>query len=261
MALGPEAAGLETELLAEWNHNACATLRRNRPRWNVVEGDVRKKDFSSYRGVDLVAGGSPCQPFSVGGLARSYDDRRDMFPEAIRAVREIRPAAFIFENVRGLGRPAFRNYLEGPGWHFPIPTHTKRGGINVRPWKTVAEALSGLPDPQEENNIQGHVFQPGAKSYPGHTGSPIDEPSKALKAGNHGVPGGENMLRYPDGEVRDYTTREAARIQSFPDDWIVEGAWSEAVRQIGNAVPVDFAMAVASSVLKYLHGSAVQPAR
>lgn len=323
MALGLEAAGFESELLVEWNHNACATLRRNRPTWNIVEGDVRKIDFTPYRGVDLVAGGPPCQPFSVGGLARGYDDLRDMFPEAVRAVREIRPAAFIFENVRGLARPAFRNYVEyirlqmmhpdfpisaniswdknharlqkfhsqtgknrltykvlqhfanaadygvpqkrhrvffvgfrsdldGPGWHFPLPTHAKHGGLGMEQWKTVADALKGLPDPRRSNKIQGHVFQPGAKSYPGHTGSPVNEPSKALKAGDHGVPGGENMLRHSNGRVRYYTTREAARIQTFPDDWILEGAWTEAMRQIGNAVPVELARIVAASVRKYL---------
>jgi DNA (cytosine-5)-methyltransferase 1 len=112
--------------------------------------------------------------------------------------------------------------------------------------------LRDLPDPRQPHTIQGHVFQPGAKSYPGHTGSPIDEPSKALKAGDHGVPGGENMLRHPNGQVRYYTVREAARIQTFPDDWILQGPWTEAMRQIGNAVPVELARVVAASVHKYL---------
>jgi DNA (cytosine-5)-methyltransferase 1 len=93
-----------------------------------------------------------------------------------------------------------------------------------------------------------HWPQPGAKSYPGHTGSPLDEPAKALKAGDHGVPGGENMLRYPDGSVRYISVRESARIQTFPDEWRFSGSWSESMRQLGNAVPVELARVVASSV-------------
>ena len=85
----------------------------------------------------------------------------------------------------------------------------------------------------------------------------LDEPSKALKAGGHGVPGGENMIRYPNGDVRYYSTREAARIQTFPDDYALHGAWSEAMRQIGNAVPVELARIVVASVVESLKTSLV----
>jgi DNA (cytosine-5)-methyltransferase 1 len=77
---------------------------------------------------------------------------------------------------------------------------------------------------------------------------PIDEPSKTLKAGGHGVPGGENMIRFEDESIRYFTVRESARIQTFPDDYNLEGAWGEAMRQIGNAVPVQLARVVGSSV-------------
>ncbi|MDQ2998155.1 MAG: DNA cytosine methyltransferase, partial [Chloroflexota bacterium] len=81
--------------------------------WDIVEGDVRTIDFAAYEGrVDLISGGPPCQPFSMGGKHRAQADGRDMFPEAIRTVREARPKAFIFENVKGLTRAAFRNYFE-----------------------------------------------------------------------------------------------------------------------------------------------------
>ncbi len=112
LALGIENAGFDTVAHFEWNADACTTLKRNRPTWNVVQGDVRAAQFSDYGPVDLVAGGPPCQPFSMGGKAQGYDDNRDMFPQAVRAVRELRPKAFIFENVRGLLRPMFRNYVE-----------------------------------------------------------------------------------------------------------------------------------------------------
>ena len=93
-----------------------------------------------------------------------------------------------------------------------------------------------------------HRLVPGAKTYAGHTGSQIDQPAKTLKAGVHGVPGGENMVAFADGSVRYFTVREAARLQSFPDGWRISGAWSEAMRQMGNAVPVDLAAVVARGV-------------
>jgi DNA (cytosine-5)-methyltransferase 1 len=75
-----------------------------------------------------------------------------------------------------------------------------------------------------------------------------------LKAGVHGVPGGENMLLRPDGSVRYFTVRESARLQTFPDDFRLHGSWSEAMRQLGNAVPVELANIVASSVAAHLTG-------
>jgi DNA (cytosine-5)-methyltransferase 1 len=100
-----------------------------------------------------------------------------------------------------------------------------------------------------------HRLQLGARPYKGHTGSPIDFPSKTLKAGDHGVPGGENAIRFPDGTMRYLTVREAARVQTFPDQWELRGVWSEAMRQLGNAVPVQLAAVVAKSVAARLSAS------
>jgi DNA (cytosine-5)-methyltransferase 1 len=124
----------------------------------------------------------------------------------------------------------------------------------LQPWKTVRDAIFDLPDPVKypDNGIQAHLHQAGAKAYPGHTGSPLDEPSKALKSGVHGVPGGENMLRMLDGSVRYFTVRESARIQRFPDDFAFAGSWSEAMRQLGNAVPVELARAVGTQLATIL---------
>lgn len=118
------------------------------------------------------------------------------------------------------------------------------------PWLTVRDALVGLPEPTMEASALffDHVLQPGARVYPGHTGSFIDSPAKALKAGVHGVPGGENMLRRVDGSVRYFSVREAARLQTFPDGYRFSGPWSEAMRQLGNAVPVRLAQIVAGSI-------------
>lgn len=123
-----------------------------------------------------------------------------------------------------------------------------------RPWRTVRDAITDLPEPTVNGSRKflNHILQPGARSYPGHTGSPVDAPAKALKAGVHGVPGGENMLRRPDGSVRYFTVREAARLQTFPDRYRLHGPWGEAMRQLGNAVPVMLAQMVASSVHEHL---------
>jgi len=370
LALGLEASGFEHVALVERNRDACATLRLNRPDWNIIESDVRKISFADHGPVDLVAGGPPCQPFSIGGKARGYDDTRDMFPQAVRAVRELRPQAFMFENVRGLLRQAFQNYVEyirlqltypdfptsqniswdanlqrlqkhhtssgacegltyqvsihladaadygvpqhrhrvffvgfrsdlDAKWFFPAPTaspdellrekfvsgkywdehqlsrpsavpsHLQTRVARIRTeslfqmqsrWKTVRDAIRGLPHPKDDSTYPNHSFQPGARSYPGHTGSLLDEPAKALKAGDHGVPGGENMLDYGNGKVRYFSVRESARIQTFPDDYVFSGSWTESMRQLGNAVPVLLAQAVASSIsrnLKVLHGQRI----
>lgn len=355
LALGTARAGFEHVRMVEWNSDACATLSHNKKKgiehvrdWPFVQADVRSVDWSGIVGpVDLVAGGPPCQPFSIGGKHKGNGDRRDMWPEAIRAVRELQPRTFLFENVRGLARPAFAEYL---GWikahlavpgvrrwddedharHLarlsdymsradydvmvmslnaadygaaqkrhrvviagvrrdlgvrlepPSPTHSRerllwdqwvtgeywcRHDVEApsdspeseadrrtvermraegerppeAPWRTVRDALEGLGEP---NGLNNHVLQDGARVYPGHTGSALDEPAKALKAGDHGVPGGENMMVCDDGSVRYFTIREAARLQGLPDEWTFPSSWTESMRQLGNAVPVELAHAL-----------------
>jgi DNA (cytosine-5)-methyltransferase 1 len=372
LAIGMANAGFRHAAVIEWNPDACETFRENKrhhthhvDEWPLWEGDVRNFDYGALGGeVMVVSGGPPCQPFSMGGKHRGYSDERDMFPQAVRAVRELRPKAFIFENVKGLMRETFATYFEyitlqlahpslargkgepwrehrerlekyhisrksnseynvvfrllnaadygvpqkrervfivgfradlGVEWSFPEETHSEdalfaskwisgdywdrhevskrhrppmdvrlqsrlaklqRGELfgEVSPWLTVQDAISDLPDPERfpSNKIPNHRFNPGARSYPGHTGSPLDEPAKTLKAGDHGVPGGENMLLRADGSLRYFTVREAARLQTFPDDYTFRGAWSEAMRQLGNAVPVRLAEVVAGSVSKTL---------
>jgi DNA (cytosine-5)-methyltransferase 1 len=123
-------------------------------------------------------------------------------------------------------------------------------------WRTVRDALVGLPDPKrnprQAAEIWNHQFQPGARAYAGHTGSILDEPAKTLKAGVHGVPGGENMIAKADGTVRYFSVRESARIQTFPDEYIFHGSWTETMRQLGNAVPVLLARTVGNSVIAQL---------
>jgi len=372
LALGCQLAGFRSDLVVEWDRWACDTMRENQAAghplvrdWTVREGDVRAVDWSVVPdGVDLVAGGPPCQPFSMGGKHRAADDSRDMFPATAEVIRRLRPRAFLVENVRGLTRTTFANYfayiqlrLAHPEisshpeenwlehfsrlqaehtsartdlqykvvptlvnaadygvpqqrwrvflvgfrsdvdaeWSFPEETHSydallyqqfvtteywdrhkvakkdrmeltsrlrgrveklKADGVDglLGPWRTVRDALGNMPEPGL-NGTRGylnHVLQPGARSYPGHTGSYVDLPSKALKAGGHGVPGGENMLRRPDGSIRYFSVRESARLQTFPERYELHGAWGEAMRQLGNAVPVLLAQKVAASVAEHL---------
>ncbi len=375
LALGGSLAGFKPLAVVEWDRWACDTVRENQSRgyplvadWPLHEGDVRAFDWANVpEDIELLAGGPPCQPFSMGGKHRAHDDSRDMFPATVAIVRKLRPKAFIVENVKGLTRSTFANYyqyillqlefpevvrrrnetwydhllrlqaertsgvLHGKGltynvvptlvnaadygvpqkrervfivgfrhdigvqWSFPEATHGQDALVydqwvtgaywerhkvsskqrpampsslearvrrmrdlrrlpEVRPWRTVRDALEGLPDPQSRaaRDIPDHRFQPGARVYPGHTGSPLDSPAKTLKAGDHGVPGGENMLVKPNGEVRYFTVRESARIQTFPDGYRFHGSWTETMRQLGNAVPVLLAQTVMRSVAEQL---------
>ncbi len=369
LALGLHQAGFDHKALVEWDGDSCRNINSNIENgygavqgWHVIQSDVRAVGFSEqFSDVRVISGGPPCQPFSLGGKHQAYNDKRDMFPEAVRAVREIKPQAFIFENVKGLLRQSFSAYYEyiilqlkhpekvkteGMSWQehaeelkaydaagnfadlyykvkyhlfnaadygvpqdrhrvvivgfrsdldvdyqFPAPTHSreallyskwvtgeywerhnlpmpetvpkrdratvKKFGMvppTLKPWATVRDALQGLPEPKEgeETTISNHEFRGGARMYPGHSGSVLDEPSKTIKAGGHGVPGGENMLVLDDGTLRYYTVRESARIQTFPDDYRFYGSWTESMRQIGNAVPVRLAKIIGDSVYKQL---------
>jgi DNA (cytosine-5)-methyltransferase 1 len=128
------------------------------------------------------------------------------------------------------------------------------------PWRTIRDAIKGLPDPEINSSVitdfSDHRLQAGAKTYPGHTGSPMDAPAKTLKAGVHGVPGGENMLSLSDGTVRYFTIRESARLQTFPDNYLFHGSWSETMRQLGNAVPVHLAKLIGTDVANHLKATA-----
>ena len=167
----------------------------------------------------------------------------------------------------------------GIDWSFPAPTHSRvaldldqwisgeywdrhdlprRSPMdNIRvsfppstlPWVTVRDVVADLPSfGSHEAERLNHRLIPGARSYAGHTGSPLDLPAKALKAGDHGVPGGENMIVLDGGEVRYMSVREAARIQTFPDDFEFPGTWSDGLRQLGNAVPVELGERIAASL-------------
>lgn len=106
-ALGLERAGFAHRALVEVDPHACNTLRLNRPRWPVVEGDIATFDGRPYRGIDLLAGGLPCPPFSIAGKQRGQQDERYLFDAALRLVDEMRPRAVVLETVPGIMHPRF----------------------------------------------------------------------------------------------------------------------------------------------------------
>jgi DNA (cytosine-5)-methyltransferase 1 len=112
-ALGLEQAGFNHIDLIEIDSAACQTLRNNRPKWTITEEDIHKYSAAKWKGVDLLAGGVPCPPFSKAGKQLGKMDERDLFPEAIRLVEECRPKAVMLENVRGIFDPIFNEYRQG----------------------------------------------------------------------------------------------------------------------------------------------------
>ena len=127
---------------------------------------------------------------------------------------------------------------------------------NTKPWRTIRDAIVEMPIPARgkvgPSGWQWHTAIPRARLYPGHTGSPIDRPSKTIKAGVHGVPGGENILVHPNQTFRYLTLRECATIQTFPKQWLFAGLRASVTRQIGNAVPVELAAIIGISIKESL---------
>jgi DNA (cytosine-5)-methyltransferase 1 len=375
LAWAMHKAGFRHALVNELESRACETLRINAAvdlepgraglesagnRWPLYERDVHKVNFTPWVGqVDVVAGGVPCQPWSLGGAHKGYTDPRNLWPELFRCVRETRPKAVIAENVRGLLRPSFKPYYEyilrelaapfeervngedwrdhdkrlqkilrGEGdpaerydvwcmpvnaadygvpqvrqrvfviafrkdlnlseWKPPEPTHSEASllraqtdgsyweqhGMSPRPekvrnapliddglerWRTLRDAIAELPEPLGDRvdhpDWVHHYGWPGARHYPGHTPNDLDRPAKTVKAGVHGVPGGETVVQLDDGSIRYMTVREVARVMTFPDWWRLAGPRGEQMRQLGNAVPVDLGRVMADAVAQALdHG-------
>ncbi|MFG2901520.1 DNA cytosine methyltransferase [Streptomyces zaomyceticus] len=408
LAMAVHRAGFRPLLFNEFAKRACETLEANgaqrlpdgeKPirapgpgeKVPLVAGDVQDLDMDYLADqVDVLAGGPPCQPFSLGGVAKGDEDKRNMFPQMFKAVRQIQPKAVICENVRGLLRPSFRDYFnyiqrelelpfeeraKGTDWekhyeyllerrekepddpkkrydlvmmpvnaadygvpqirnrviivafrrdlnvdrelfktlvkpthsetalirsmeedgeywkrHPNVPDHVKERVIarlpktmpmddGLLPWNTLRDAIAGigdnkpLPDVPDEwldrtehflGGFTEHIGWPGARIYDGHTPNELDRPAKTVKAGVHGVPGGESVMLLdelvadktaPGGvryKHRYMTVRETARVMTFPDTWDLRGPRGEKMRQLGNAVPVALGEAFAKAVAAVL---------
>ncbi|MGI8854455.1 MAG: DNA cytosine methyltransferase [Thermomicrobiales bacterium] len=137
-AVGLEAAGFALTAAVEIDPAACATLRLNRPAWNVIEGDIRQVEGREFRGIDLLAGGVPCPPFSIAGKQLGADDERDLFPEILRLIEQARPRAVLLENVRGLATAKFDAYRTN------LIHRLNRLGYDVD-WKVLNASAYGVP--------------------------------------------------------------------------------------------------------------------
>jgi DNA (cytosine-5)-methyltransferase 1 len=137
-ALGLEMAGFDHVALVEYDARCCETLRLNRPGWNVIEEDLNQFDGKPYAGVDLVAGGVPCPPFSHAGKQLGHLDDRDLFPAALKLVEDTRPKAVLLENVRGLLDPKFADYRQ------KILDRLEKLGYKAE-WKLIQAAWHGVP--------------------------------------------------------------------------------------------------------------------
>lgn len=137
-ALGLEQAGFAHAAAVEIDAAACDTLRLNRPRWQVLQKDVREIDGRAFRGVDLVAGGVPCPPFSIAGKQLGSEDERDLFPEALRLVEEANPRAVLIENVRGLASSKFDSYRAA------VLARLERAGYEAL-WQVLQASDFGVP--------------------------------------------------------------------------------------------------------------------
>jgi DNA (cytosine-5)-methyltransferase 1 len=137
-ALGFEQAGIEHVALVELDKNACATLRLNRPNWQVLEQDLNKFNGSDFKGVDIISGGLPCPPFSIAGKQLGQNDERNLFPAMIRLVHQIRPRAVMIENVRGILDALFEDYRSYVG--------TELRKLGYQPgWKLMNASDFGVP--------------------------------------------------------------------------------------------------------------------
>jgi DNA (cytosine-5)-methyltransferase 1 len=139
-ALGLERAGFDHEALVEIDSSCCQTLRYNRPNWNVIEDDLRifKERASEFKGVDLVAGGLPCPPFSVAGKQLGPRDERNLFPDALDVIDAVRPQAVMIENVRGFLSAVFEDYREG------LKKQLKKLGYSTN-WRLLNASDFGVP--------------------------------------------------------------------------------------------------------------------
>ncbi|MCS3399945.1 DNA cytosine methyltransferase [Burkholderia thailandensis] len=188
LSLGLKLAGWETLVASDYDQAACATYRRNFEGVDVVEGDVRKVSWKHLRGkVDLIAGGPPCQPFSVAGNQMAHQDERDMLPEFVRAVREIKPRLLLMENVAGLTTTRNLPYLEskldelrelGYDLHFKVLNAADYGVPQDRLRVIVLGGLSSRP--HFPRATHGTKSKPHVAASAALMGAPEDEPNRAI---------------------------------------------------------------------------------
>ncbi|PKA14322.1 DNA cytosine methyltransferase [Leptospira haakeii] len=297
-ALGLERAGFEHKGLIEIEKDACDTLTLNRPNWPVYNQDLNNVDFREFKGVDLICGGVPCQPFSIAGHQLGHKDERDLFPIAVKAVEKLKPQAFFFENVRGLASANFDRYrnfilkeLISLGYYvefkvidssnYGVPQLRPRfilvgrrdGNVNF-PWpkpqgkiKTVSQTIYDLMNENswkqiDQWKIVADKIAPTVVGGSKKHGGPDLGPTRAKRQWSEmGVDGNGIANLPPESDfigLPKLTNRMVARIQGFPDSWKFSGKKTSTYRQIGNAFPPPVAEKVGKSIVQWLNEKPVK---
>lgn len=292
-ALGFELAGFSHVGLVELDPHACKTLRFNRPRWNVLQENLNYFDAKPFRGrVDVVAAGLPCPPFSKAGKQLGELDERNLFPAALRVIREVQPRAVVIENVRGILDAVFedyRTYISGQlaeywtDWRllnacdFEVPQLRPRVNFvaihrglehgfrwpeeSLKRPPTVGEALyplmaangwKGAAEWKKHASEIAPTLVGGSKKH----GGPDLGPTRAKRAWAALGVDGMGIADSAPGQnftgMPKLTVKMAATLQGFPEKWEFVGGKTAAYRQVGNAFPPPVARAVASKVRKCL---------
>ena len=287
-ALGFEAAGFRHEAVVDSNPYACSTIRENRPHWMLWRPTCSILTQTCWHGVDVVAGGLPCPPFSVAGKQLGEADGRNLFPELFRILQETEPTAVVIENVRGLMMPRFAAYrntindaLEALGFqthwrlinavNFGVPQNrTRTFLVGLRDpnvefcWpqadsmgETVGEAIKpmmaeggwhGVDDWARKANSPAPTIVGGSRKHGGPDLGPTRARREWAALGVDGL-GIANAPPPPSFEGKPRLTVEmAAKLQAFPDGWRFIGGKTQRYRQVGNALPQNLARAVARQV-------------
>jgi DNA (cytosine-5)-methyltransferase 1 len=305
--------------LNELDKHACDTLRKNRPHWNVMQGDVCGIDFTPFKGIDFLSGGFPCQAFSYAGNQLGFEDTRGtLFFEFARAIKECQPRVFLGENVRGLlehdnGKTiaAIKSVIADLGYtlieprvlkaiFYKVPQKRERlmlVGIRndllpnaVFKWPSPYKRIYALKDALQAGELYPHdVPVSEGQQYPkrkaeilklvpqgGYWRDLPDKLQREYMQGSYFLGGGKTGMarrlawnapsltltcspaqkqteRCHPEENRPLTVREYARIQTFPDAWHFSGPVTSQYKQIGNAVPVNLALAMGRSLIALLN--------
>ena len=290
-ALGLEMAGFSHVGLIENDPIPCQTIRHNRPKWSVIEEDLKIVSSFRFKNIDLICGGIPCQPFTIAGQQRGHTDERDLFPEAVRFVRDLHPKYFFFENVKGFSTNKFKAYREKiiqefedigyfTEWNlvfasnYGVPQLRPRFILVGRkdesipfPWPkpytkqlTVADSISDLMGKYQWKGLnkwkkQAQSIAPtivgGSKKHGGADLGPSRARRDWLKLGVKGTSLADDSPSKDFNEIPRLTNRMVARIQGFPDNWHFCGKKTSINRQIGNAFPPPVAMEIGKSILKW----------
>jgi DNA (cytosine-5)-methyltransferase 1 len=254
-------AGLRSGNCLDYFRRIVTSLSSSSKRWAPLHLDLEngvpfklngKPDYRIYfkvlNAADFGVAQNRSRMFIVG--IRNDIEAKWLWPKATHSKESLRYAQFVTKDYF-LRHDIAAPRLDRKNMNALARALGRSQSFLLKPHRTVRDAIGDLPDPRiaDASEFAQHIYIPGARAYPGHSGCSWDDPAKTIKAGVNGCPGGENMVRLKSG-VRYFTVRELARLQGFPDHYAFVGTRNQCVRQIGNAVPVNLGRAVIKRVLE-----------